>query len=163
MILLWLAAGGEEGGPPSCQVWVQSVFWHLRAVPSLFCPALQVMKAVEDGFRLPAPANCQPPLHQLMLDCWQKDRSQRPKFSHIHDVLSKMVQSPQPPPCARYPLVPSPVVPTATQRPRSPSRPVCPQVPRRRRAPGRALLRSLPGLQLGGRVAGSDRNGQVPG
>lgn len=60
---------------------------------------LQVMKAVEDGFRLPAPVNCQPPLHQLMLDCWQKDRSQRPKFSHIHNILSKMVQSPEPPKC----------------------------------------------------------------
>lgn len=60
---------------------------------------LQVMKAVEDGFRLPAPLNCQPPLHQLMLDCWQKDRSQRPKFSHIHTVLSAMVRSLQPPKC----------------------------------------------------------------
>lgn len=60
---------------------------------------LQVMKAVEDGFRLPAPVNCQPPLHQLMLDCWQKDRSQRPKFSHIHNILSKMVQSQEPPKC----------------------------------------------------------------
>ncbi|XP_010127830.1 PREDICTED: ephrin type-A receptor 7-like [Chlamydotis macqueenii] len=58
-----------------------------------------VMKAVEDGFRLPAPVNCQPPLHQLMLDCWQKDRSQRPKFSHIHNILNKMVQSPEPPTC----------------------------------------------------------------
>lgn len=60
---------------------------------------LQVLKAVEDGFRLPAPANCQPPLHQLMLNCWQKDRSQRPKFSQIHSALSKLLQSLEPPKC----------------------------------------------------------------
>ncbi|XP_068773419.1 ephrin type-A receptor 10 isoform X4 [Struthio camelus] len=58
-----------------------------------------VIKAIEDGFRLPAPMNCQPSLHQLMLDCWQKDRNERPKFSHIHNILSKMVQSPEPPKC----------------------------------------------------------------
>ncbi|KYO35608.1 hypothetical protein Y1Q_0013818 [Alligator mississippiensis] len=58
-----------------------------------------VIKAIEDGFRLPAPMNCQPPLHQLMLDCWQKDRNQRPRFSQVHSILSKMVQSPEPPKC----------------------------------------------------------------
>lgn len=72
--------------------------WPRLLTSSTLLP-LQVMKAVEDGFRLPAPVNCQPPLHQLMLDCWRKDRSQRPKFSHIHNILSKLVQSPEPPKC----------------------------------------------------------------
>lgn len=54
-----------------------------------------VIKAIEDGFRLPAPMNCPPPLHQLMLDCWQKDRNDRPKFTHIHNILSKHGQSPE--------------------------------------------------------------------
>ncbi|KAG8451498.1 hypothetical protein GDO86_003635 [Hymenochirus boettgeri] len=53
-----------------------------------------VIKAIEDGFRLPAPINCSPSLHQLMLDCWQKDRNERPKFTHIHNILSKQGQSP---------------------------------------------------------------------
>ncbi|XP_018100988.2 ephrin type-A receptor 7 isoform X2 [Xenopus laevis] len=53
-----------------------------------------VIKAIEDGFRLPAPINCAPYLHQLMLDCWQKDRNERPKFTHIHNILSKHGQSP---------------------------------------------------------------------
>ncbi|KAJ1176625.1 hypothetical protein NDU88_001896, partial [Pleurodeles waltl] len=53
-----------------------------------------VVKAIEDGFRLPAPMNCPTSLHQLMLDCWQKDRNERPKFSHIHNILSKLVQTP---------------------------------------------------------------------
>ncbi|KAG6928343.1 EPH receptor A10 [Chelydra serpentina] len=59
-----------------------------------------VIKAIEDGFRLPPPMNCQPPLHQLMLDCWQKERNERPKFSHIHNILSKMLQNPEPLKCA---------------------------------------------------------------
>ncbi|XP_029426764.1 ephrin type-A receptor 10 [Rhinatrema bivittatum] len=54
-----------------------------------------VIKAIEDGFRLPAPMNCPPALHQLMLDCWQRDRNGRPKFSQIHTILSKMAQNPE--------------------------------------------------------------------
>ncbi|XP_064408160.1 ephrin type-A receptor 7 [Latimeria chalumnae] len=54
-----------------------------------------VIKAVEDGFRLPGPMNCPSSLHQLMLDCWQKDRNDRPKFTQIHSVLNKMVRNPE--------------------------------------------------------------------
>uniref|UniRef100_A0A3B5AU30 receptor protein-tyrosine kinase n=1 Tax=Stegastes partitus TaxID=144197 RepID=A0A3B5AU30_9TELE len=53
-----------------------------------------VIKAIEDGFRLPAPVNCPPHLHQLMLDCWQKERTERPSFSQIHSALSKSIRSP---------------------------------------------------------------------
>uniref|UniRef100_A0A8C7ZA41 Ephrin type-A receptor 10 n=1 Tax=Oryzias sinensis TaxID=183150 RepID=A0A8C7ZA41_9TELE len=53
-----------------------------------------VIKAIEDGFRLPAPLNCPPHLHQLMLDCWQKERAERPSFSQIHSALSKSIRSP---------------------------------------------------------------------
>lgn len=56
--------------------------------------APQVIKAIEDGFRLPAPVNCPPHLHQLMLDCWQKERTERPTFSQIHSALSKSIRSP---------------------------------------------------------------------
>uniref|UniRef100_A0A8C8DXZ7 Ephrin type-A receptor 10 n=1 Tax=Oryzias sinensis TaxID=183150 RepID=A0A8C8DXZ7_9TELE len=52
-----------------------------------------VIKAIEDGFRLPAPLNCPPHLHQLMLDCWQKERAERPSFSQIHSALSKSIRS----------------------------------------------------------------------
>uniref|UniRef100_A0A671VBQ9 Ephrin type-A receptor 10 n=1 Tax=Sparus aurata TaxID=8175 RepID=A0A671VBQ9_SPAAU len=53
-----------------------------------------VIKAIEDGFRLPAPVNCPQHLHQLMLDCWQKERTERPTFSQIHSALSKSIRSP---------------------------------------------------------------------
>ncbi|KAF3834117.1 hypothetical protein F7725_025321 [Dissostichus mawsoni] len=35
-----------------------------------------------------------PHLHQLMLDCWQKERTERPSFSQIHSALSKSIRSP---------------------------------------------------------------------
>ncbi|KAM9457591.1 ephrin type-A receptor 10 [Clarias gariepinus] len=53
-----------------------------------------VIKAIEDGFRLPAPLNCPTSLHQLMLDCWQKERTERPSFTQIHSALSKTMRSP---------------------------------------------------------------------
>ncbi|NWY01034.1 EPHAA protein, partial [Nothoprocta ornata] len=88
---------------PASDVWSFGiVMWEVMSYgerPYWDMSNQDVIKAIEDGFRLPAPMNCQPPLHQLMLDCWQKERNERPKFSHIHNVLSKMVQSPEPPKC----------------------------------------------------------------
>ncbi|XP_069775129.1 ephrin type-A receptor 8 isoform X2 [Narcine bancroftii] len=53
-----------------------------------------VIKSVEEGYRLPAPMGCPAALHQLMLDCWQKDRSERPKFIQIVSVLDKLIRNP---------------------------------------------------------------------
>ncbi|XP_048842331.1 ephrin type-A receptor 7 isoform X2 [Brienomyrus brachyistius] len=53
-----------------------------------------VIKAIEEGYRLPAPMDCPSGLHQLMLDCWQKDRNERPKFDQIVGILDKMIRNP---------------------------------------------------------------------
>ncbi|XP_013855242.1 ephrin type-A receptor 7 [Austrofundulus limnaeus] len=53
-----------------------------------------VIKAIEEGYRLPAPMDCPPGLHQLMLDCWQKDRAERPKFDQNVGILDKMIRNP---------------------------------------------------------------------
>ncbi|XP_051908086.1 ephrin type-A receptor 7 isoform X2 [Hippocampus zosterae] len=53
-----------------------------------------VMKALEESYRLPAPMDCAPGLHQLMLDCWKKDRGERPKFDQIISILDKMIRNP---------------------------------------------------------------------
>ncbi|XP_034435662.1 ephrin type-A receptor 7 isoform X5 [Hippoglossus hippoglossus] len=53
-----------------------------------------VIKAIEEGYRLPAPMDCPPGLHQLMLDCWQKERAERPKFDQIVGILDKMIRNP---------------------------------------------------------------------
>ncbi|XP_061900414.1 ephrin type-A receptor 7 isoform X2 [Entelurus aequoreus] len=53
-----------------------------------------VNKALQEGYRLPAPMDCPAGLHQLMLDCWQKDRGDRPKFDQIVSILDKMIRNP---------------------------------------------------------------------
>uniref|UniRef100_A0AAR2LJV7 Ephrin type-A receptor 7 n=1 Tax=Pygocentrus nattereri TaxID=42514 RepID=A0AAR2LJV7_PYGNA len=54
-----------------------------------------VIKSVEEGYRLPAPMGCPGALHTLMLDCWQKDRNERPKFCQIVTVLDKLIRNPE--------------------------------------------------------------------
>uniref|UniRef100_H3AY04 receptor protein-tyrosine kinase n=1 Tax=Latimeria chalumnae TaxID=7897 RepID=H3AY04_LATCH len=53
-----------------------------------------VIKAVEEGYRLPSPMDCPAALYQLMLDCWQKDRNSRPKFEEIVSMLDKLIRNP---------------------------------------------------------------------
>ncbi|KTG04307.1 hypothetical protein cypCar_00011683, partial [Cyprinus carpio] len=54
----------------------------------------QVINAIEQDYRLPPPMDCPNALHQLMLDCWQKDRNNRPKFNQIVNTLDKMIRNP---------------------------------------------------------------------
>ncbi|XP_008117005.2 ephrin type-A receptor 5 isoform X5 [Anolis carolinensis] len=53
-----------------------------------------VIKAVEEGYRLPSPMDCPATLYQLMLDCWQKERNSRPKFDEIVCTLDKLIRNP---------------------------------------------------------------------
>ncbi|NXP76725.1 EPHB2 protein, partial [Ramphastos sulfuratus] len=53
-----------------------------------------VINAIEQDYRLPPPMDCPHALHQLMLDCWQKDRNHRPKFGQIVNTLDKMIRNP---------------------------------------------------------------------
>jgi len=54
-----------------------------------------VIKAIEKGYRLPAPMDCPEAIHQLMLDCWQKERAHRPTFSNIVKTLDKLICCPE--------------------------------------------------------------------
>lgn len=54
---------------------------------------LQVINAVEQDYRLPPPMDCPSALHQLMLDCWLRDRNLRPKFSQIVSSLDKLIRN----------------------------------------------------------------------
>ncbi|KAI5614277.1 ephrin type-A receptor 8, partial [Silurus asotus] len=53
-----------------------------------------VIKAVEESYRLPSPMDCPAALYQLMMDCWQKDRNSRPKFDEIVSLLDKLIRNP---------------------------------------------------------------------
>ncbi|KAJ8256258.1 hypothetical protein COCON_G00184100 [Conger conger] len=53
-----------------------------------------VIKAVEEGYRLPPPMDCPDSVHQLMLACWHEDRSARPKHSQVLTLLDKLIRNP---------------------------------------------------------------------
>ncbi|XP_004641094.2 ephrin type-A receptor 10 [Octodon degus] len=103
---LWAAPETLQFGhfSSASDVWSFGVvMWEVMAFgerPYWDMSGQDVIKAVEDGFRLPPPRNCSSALHRLMLDCWQKDPAERPRFSQIHSILSKMVQDPEPSKCA---------------------------------------------------------------
>uniref|UniRef100_G3QXL6 Ephrin type-A receptor 10 n=2 Tax=Gorilla gorilla gorilla TaxID=9595 RepID=G3QXL6_GORGO len=114
---LWAAPETLQFGhfSSASDVWSFGIImWEVMAFgerPYWDMSGQDVIKAVEDGFRLPPPRNCPNPLHRLMLDCWQKDPGERPRFSQIHSILSKMVQDPEPPKCAltTCPRTPTPL------------------------------------------------------
>ncbi|KAM6980707.1 ephrin type-A receptor 2a [Aplochiton taeniatus] len=55
----------------------------------------EVMKAINEAFRLPAPMDCPSAVYQLMLQCWLQDRSKRPRFPDIVNILDKLLRSPE--------------------------------------------------------------------
>uniref|UniRef100_A0AAR2J754 receptor protein-tyrosine kinase n=1 Tax=Pygocentrus nattereri TaxID=42514 RepID=A0AAR2J754_PYGNA len=55
----------------------------------------EVMKAINEGFRLPAPMDCPSAIYQLMLQCWMQDRSKRPRFLDIVNLLDKLLHNPE--------------------------------------------------------------------
>ncbi|XP_047737613.1 tyrosine-protein kinase Src42A [Hyalella azteca] len=43
----------------------------------------EVLHQVEHGYRMPAPPNCPPALHEIMMECWYKDPMKRPTFETL--------------------------------------------------------------------------------
>lgn len=69
--------------------------FHLSFLGFFLHPSfIQVIKAVDEGYRLPPPMDCPATLYQLMLDCWQKERNNRPKFEQIVSILDKLIRNP---------------------------------------------------------------------
>lgn len=74
--------------------WIAFMYMPMGACPYAFLPLLQVINAIDQDYRLPPPPDCPTVLHLLMLDCWQKERVQRPKFEQIVNALDKMIRKP---------------------------------------------------------------------
>ncbi|XP_076022656.1 ephrin type-A receptor 2 [Genypterus blacodes] len=55
----------------------------------------EVMKAINEAFRLPAPMDCPSAVYQLMLQCWLQERAKRPRFGDIVSLLDKLLRSPE--------------------------------------------------------------------
>uniref|UniRef100_A0A3B5Q3E1 receptor protein-tyrosine kinase n=1 Tax=Xiphophorus maculatus TaxID=8083 RepID=A0A3B5Q3E1_XIPMA len=53
-----------------------------------------VINAIEQDYRLPPPPDCPSSLHSLMLDCWQTERANRPRFCHIVSGLDRLIRNP---------------------------------------------------------------------
>ncbi|TWW63214.1 Ephrin type-B receptor 4 [Takifugu flavidus] len=53
-----------------------------------------VINAIEQDYRLPPPPDCPTSLHALMLDCWQKERANRPRFSDVVASLDRLIRNP---------------------------------------------------------------------
>ncbi|XP_062985065.1 ephrin type-A receptor 1 [Elgaria multicarinata webbii] len=54
----------------------------------------EVMKSIEDGYRLPPPVDCPSILYELMKVCWSYDRTRRPRFREICAQLEHFISSP---------------------------------------------------------------------
>lgn len=85
-----VSEGGRESSRVCTSIGSYSIFFIIDPIES----ACQVINAIEQDYRLPPPMDCPSALHQLMLDCWQKDRNNRPKFSQIVNNLDKMIRNP---------------------------------------------------------------------
>ncbi|XP_049423669.1 ephrin type-B receptor 4b-like isoform X1 [Epinephelus fuscoguttatus] len=53
-----------------------------------------VINAIEQDYRLPPPPECPNSLHALMLDCWQKERANRPRFCDVVASLDRLIRNP---------------------------------------------------------------------
>uniref|UniRef100_A0A3P8V9N8 receptor protein-tyrosine kinase n=1 Tax=Cynoglossus semilaevis TaxID=244447 RepID=A0A3P8V9N8_CYNSE len=53
-----------------------------------------VINAIEQDYRLPPPPECPASLHSLMLDCWQKERANRPRFCDVVASLDRLIRNP---------------------------------------------------------------------
>lgn len=54
----------------------------------------EVLERLNQGYRLPPPMNCPKVIHDLMLHCWVKERTKRPKMVEIRDQLEKWIRNP---------------------------------------------------------------------
>uniref|UniRef100_A0A452U5H7 receptor protein-tyrosine kinase n=1 Tax=Ursus maritimus TaxID=29073 RepID=A0A452U5H7_URSMA len=54
----------------------------------------EVMKSIEDGYRLPPPVDCPAPLYELMKNCWAYDRARRPSFHQLKAHLEQLLANP---------------------------------------------------------------------
>ncbi|XP_004714049.1 ephrin type-A receptor 1 [Echinops telfairi] len=54
----------------------------------------EVMKSIEDGYRLPPPVDCPATLYELMKSCWAYDRANRPPFHQLDAHLEQLLANP---------------------------------------------------------------------
>lgn len=68
--------------------------FHSLLFLEFYLSSVQVMKSLEDGYRLPPPVDCPSILYELMKNCWSHDRMRRPQFHEIQAQLQHFISSP---------------------------------------------------------------------
>ncbi|XP_071809723.1 fibroblast growth factor receptor 4-like [Asterias amurensis] len=78
-------------------VWSYGVLlWEIFTLGSHPYPGMDVnnvIRALQDGLRLPKPAHCSDKLYDLMKSCWSPDPSDRPDFFKLLEMTQKMATS----------------------------------------------------------------------
>lgn len=54
-----------------------------------------VLNQVVQGYRMPQPQGCPPPVYEMMLQCWAKEPQARPTFSYLYTFLDDYFVSSQ--------------------------------------------------------------------
>lgn len=75
------------GSPSNVSCWQLSLM-------DVFVHVYQVINAIEQDYRLPPPPDSPASLHALMLDCWQKERANRPRFCDVVASLDRLIRNP---------------------------------------------------------------------
>lgn len=53
----------------------------------------KVIQEIQNGFRLPVPMHCPTFLHNIMMECWQPERHQRPPFDQLVQRLAHIIRN----------------------------------------------------------------------
>uniref|UniRef100_A0A8C1K3M1 Tyrosine-protein kinase n=1 Tax=Cyprinus carpio TaxID=7962 RepID=A0A8C1K3M1_CYPCA len=49
--------------------------------------AIHLLNLLKDNWRLPAPSQCPPKVHSIMMQCWEFNSEDRPSFSSLQDLI----------------------------------------------------------------------------
>lgn len=76
-------------------VWSFGVLlWEIMAYgehPYYDWPNSKVLDSVRRGYRLPPPMNCPEEVHELMLKCWKEERTDRPPFRELCELVKDLL------------------------------------------------------------------------
>jgi serine/threonine protein kinase len=74
-------------------VWAFGItMWEIFSYGAIPYPSMsnqQTVEEVEKGYRMPAPNECPPEVHKVMLKCWEKDPTERPTFE-VHKTVKNV-------------------------------------------------------------------------